>query len=381
MATNVTKPVSIKTGYTMLSKPMTFTAADTLDADDTITITIANAQKYFQHQTFSIALTQVTVTPAVTITAYGRVTSTSAWVQIGTPISWTTSANNGDITSTTPQPYNELKVECVASSASQKSKITSFTVKTSNMYDIPASSGTLTISRATEGTVTIQTADNNVNAAAIYRAGGTGALTLGAAAGTTAITSSDWAIGATGAMTGIGAITSDGIITAGAGVTNPTESPYIWACSGQPQAIATGTDLACANGTRFWVQIMIPRNVTLTGLSYLVGSVGGTDSVVMQLCNSAGVEVATTRAPGTPAAIVGTAAQMQSVAFTAPYAATAGVYYAVLQFNGTTAKFRAYLVPGAKFVASSAAGTWGTKANITPGTTFAVDKAGYICTY
>lgn len=212
MATNVTKTGSIKLGTTEVTGGFKFTAADTIDADDTITLYIVNKQRWFQHQTFTIALEQVTVTPAVTITAYGRVTSTSEWVQIGTPISWTTSANNGSITSTSPQPYNYLKVECVASSASQKSKITAFEVKTSNMYDIPASSGTLTISRATEGTVTIQTADNNANAAAVYRAGGTGALTIGAATGTTAITSSDWSIDATGVMAGIGNITTNGTI-------------------------------------------------------------------------------------------------------------------------------------------------------------------------
>lgn len=204
MASNVTKSKSIKLGTTEVAGGFSFTAADTLDADDTITLFITNKQRWFQHQTFTIALEQVTVTPSVVITAYGRVTSTSAWVAIGSAITWTSASNNGSITSTSPQPYNYLKVECVASSASQKSKITAFEVKTSNMYDIPASSGTLTVSRADEGTVTIQTADNNANAAAVYRAGGTGALTIGASTGTTAITSSDWAIGTTGIATGMG---------------------------------------------------------------------------------------------------------------------------------------------------------------------------------
>jgi hypothetical protein len=381
MATNVIKTGVIKTGTTALSRDFTFTAADTLDANDTITIMITNNQRYLQHVTFTTALVQVTVTPSVVITAYGRVTETSAWVAIGSAITWTSTSNNGSITSVTPANYNDYKIEFVASSASQKSKITVFEAKTANCYDIPANSGTLTVSRADAGTVTIQTADDNDNAAAVYRAGGTGALTLGAATGTTAITSSDWAISATGIQTGMGAATFDGVITATGGIALTTQPSCYWAASGQPVAVATGTDVACANGARFWVSINIPYNSTITGLSYLVGSVGGTDSVVIQLCNSAGAQVATTRAVGGAAALVGTAAQMQSVALTTPYAAVAGRYYAVVQFNGTTAKFRAALIPGSKFVANTAAGTWGTKADITPGTTFVADKAPFICTY
>lgn len=160
-----------------------------------------------------------------------------------------------------------------------------------------------------------------------------------------------------------------------------TVSTHIWAAGGSTVLATAGTDVACANGTRFWSELMVPYNTTITGVSYLVGSVGGTDSVVVQLCNSAGVEVATSRSVGTAANIVGTAANFQSVAFDTPYAAVAGLYYVVVQFNGTTAKFRAYPIPGSKFIAGTAAGTWGTKANITPGTTFTADKGPICITY
>jgi len=210
---------------------------------------------------------------------------------------------------------------------------------------------------------------------------GTTSLTIGAGTQTVAVNSSDWDIGATGDMTGIGAITSDGIITAGAGITNPTESTHIWATGGSVALATSGTDVACSDGARYWTEIMIPNNVTLTGISYLVGSVGGTDSVVVQLCNSAGVEVATSRDVGAAADIVGTAAEFQSVDFDTPYAATAGVYYVAVQFNGTTAKFRTYPIAGSPFVAATAAGTYGTKADITPGTTFTADKGPIFITY
>lgn len=210
---------TIKTGYTTLSTPMSFGLSDTIDISDTVTISVTNLQKYMQHQTFTVALATVSGSPSVAITAYGKVTSTGAWVQIGSPITWTTTANNGSITSTAPLNYNYFKVEFISSGATQKSKITAFEIKTANAFDIPANSGTLTVSRATSGTVTITSADNDANAALTVAAGGTGALTLGDTGSTAAITSSDWAIGATGIATGLGAITADGLITGTAGAT------------------------------------------------------------------------------------------------------------------------------------------------------------------
>jgi len=206
------RTLSIRTGYTEL-RPVSLDASDTTNTSETTTFTIENRQKYAQNQVFTIGLEDVSGTPSVTITAYGKVTSTSSWVAIGSAITWTSDSDDGSITSTSPINYNYLKVEFVASGATQQTLIDVFEVKTSNAYDIPANSGTLTVSRATAGTVTITSADNNADAALTIAAGGTGALTLGDAGSTTAITSSDWAIDATGAMTGIGAITSTGAIS------------------------------------------------------------------------------------------------------------------------------------------------------------------------
>ena len=72
-----------------------------------------------------------------------------------------------------------------------------------------------TFTKTTAGGATLVSADDDANANMAIQAGGTGALTLGDAASTTAITSSDWAIGATGIATGLGAITSDGTIQSG----------------------------------------------------------------------------------------------------------------------------------------------------------------------
>jgi len=252
----------IRTGYTMLTRPLALNASDTINASDTVTFTITNLQKYFQHQTFSIGLDSVSGTPDVTITAYGRVTDESDWTAIGSAISWSSDSNDGDITSTAPYNYNYLKVEFIAGSGAQQTLINAFEVKTSNMYDIPANSGTLTVSRATEGTVTITSADNNANAALTIGAGGTGALTLGDATSTTAITSTDWAIGATGAMTGIGAITADGLITANAGVTLGAGDDLIGSSTSDITIGTTAFTVAGATG-----DVGVGNDLTVTGES------------------------------------------------------------------------------------------------------------------
>ena len=212
---------------------------------------------------------------------------------------------------------------------------------------------------------------------------GAGADLLGSSTSYITINTNKFTVaGATGNTLIAGTANVTGILTPAAGVTNPTESTHIWPVGGSVVLATAGTDAAASDGDRYWTEIMIPNNVTLTGVSYLVGSVGGTDSVVVQLCNSAGVEVATSAsATGIAADIVGTTAEFQSVDFTSTYAATAGVYYVVVQFNGTTAKFRTYPIPGSPFVAATAGGTWETKADITPGSTFTADTGPICITY
>lgn len=170
----------------MLSKPMTFGASDTINTSETITITIQNVQKYLQHQTFTTTLTAVSGSPSIAVTAYGKVTSGGSWVQIGSPVTWTSSGNNPvTITSTAPLNYNYLKLAYVASGATQHVKITSFEVKTANVFSL----------------------------------GGGSAYVLGNTGATMQISSNDWAISATGAVTGVGAIAADGVISSTAGIT------------------------------------------------------------------------------------------------------------------------------------------------------------------
>lgn len=103
-------------------------------------------------------------------------------------------------------------------------------------------------------------------------------------------------------------------------------------------AATAGTDTAC-DATSVWVaEINVTANCTLTGLEYLIGSVGGTDSVIVSIYTAAGVLLANSALAGTT---VGTAAQLQKVPFTATYACKGPqTLLAALSFNGTTAKFR-----------------------------------------
>jgi hypothetical protein len=428
IAAGPTKSGAIREGYASLSRPILFTAADSIAgrggsfivASDSLVITITNLQKYLQHQTITTSLVKHSGNPSVVITLRGRVTATDNWHPIGTPITWTTSGDNpATITSTVPLAYNYLKISYVASGAAQCTQVTAFDVRTANVYDIGKVTamvlgdgtgtiavnssdwdisatgamtgiGAVTMNGLLTGSLgaTLTGAAINLNASSNFATNiGTGttnaAVTIGGGSNTVAVNSSDWDISTTGDLTGIGAITSDGAVnfqTGGHSYSNA--SPIVWAKGGATVLATSGTDVACSNGARWWVEVEIPHSITVTGLAYLVGSVGGTDSVMVHLYNSAGTLVATSRHTGaTHGAIVGTAAQFQSVAFTTPYVAVSGRYYAAVQFNGTTAKFRAYPIPGSKFIASTAAGTWDTNANITPGTTFTADKGPILMLY
>jgi hypothetical protein len=146
----------------------------------------------------------------------------------------------------------------------------------------------------------------------------------------------------------------------------------IWGAGGSTVVIATGTDTACTNGTTYFTELFIPTIRTLTGVFYLVGSVGGTDKVIATLYDNTGAVLANSDVAGTT---VGTAAEIQSVPFTSTFTTTyAGQYFFGLTFNGTTAKFRSYLIPGSPFIAGSEAETFGTVTAITPGTTFTASK-------
>lgn len=142
-------------------------------------------------------------------------------------------------------------------------------------------------------------------------------------------------------------------------------------------AATSGTDTACSNGTCYLGRVFVPTGCKITGVQYLVGSVGGTDKVIATLYDREGNLLANSAAAG---ATVGTAAQVQQVAFETPYTLEGPAELWIgLTFNGTTAKFRsvpAHCQIGNAQLGGSVAQTFGTiGSTITPPTSHTADKA------
>ena len=144
----------------------------------------------------------------------------------------------------------------------------------------------------------------------------------------------------------------------------------------QPVAATSGTDTAFANGTLFLSSLYLPINKVATGIGFLLGSVGGTDKVIVGLWDGSGNPVAnsTTAAGGTTA---GTAANTQEIPFVNPLSLVGpGVYFLGVAANGATAKLRTVAAfTNAGSLAGSVSWTHGTIAAVVPPQTFTADKA------
>jgi len=114
--------------------------------------------------------------------------------------------------------------------------------------------------------------------------------------------------------------------------------PHFYAGGFVPSSLSAGGTDTAGVSTVVWVcEMRIQGNQLLTGISYLIGSVGGTDKVIVALYDSAGNLLANSALAG---ATVGTASTFQRVAFTAQYQAAPGKYYVAVSTNGTTAKIQ-----------------------------------------
>lgn len=143
-----------------------------------------------------------------------------------------------------------------------------------------------------------------------------------------------------------------------------------------PIATTTGTDVTPVSGTRYTASVVVPHTATLTGVSYLIGSVGGTDKVIVELYDSAGTLQAQSAAAGVT---VGSSATIQQVPFTSTYVAEPGVYFISVSVNGTTCRLRTIVL--AETLTKSATGTFGTPAALTPPTTFTTGVGPIASTY
>jgi hypothetical protein len=203
-------------------------------------------RNYAATQAYSVNLDSLTGNHTnVAVILYGSLLGTSTWTQIGSTINWkgTTSDTTITIANTTPNRYNYYRVKILGTgtgttridwqemqtwqsaildgvAALSSGSFTGvvnitgsgdlimtggdFTGKNGNAIDVgEAADGSIVFSRDDAGTVTLTSADNDANAALIVGAGGTGALTLGDANSTTAITSSGWGVTSTGVFSGM----------------------------------------------------------------------------------------------------------------------------------------------------------------------------------
>jgi hypothetical protein len=129
-------------------------------------------------------------------------------------------------------------------------------------HTMTAGDGLMTFSDAVTVTDTL-TANNGIDLGTSNSIVGTTAITIGAGTETVAINSSDWDIDATGVMTGIGNITSDGVVT------------------------ATGFTIGSAAITEAEFEIIDGATLTTTQLEYLNAATGTTGTTSTNLVFSA----------------------------------------------------------------------------------------------
>jgi hypothetical protein len=144
-----------------------------------------------------------------------------------------------------------------------------------------------------------------------------------------------------------------------------------------PLTATTGTDTVGV-ATQVWIgELRIGSNTLVTGISYLIGTVGGTDKAIAILYDSNGNVLATSALAGVT---VGTAATMQRLPFITAYAAGPGLYYVGISTNGTTARLRTQAFGDTNSTAQTAQ-TFGTITAITVPSTFTASNAPIAMTY
>ena len=193
-------------------------------------------------------------------------------------------------------------------------------------------------------------------------------------------TAKDTVLGGTLAVTGAsaltGAVVASSNVTVGGLIGPGTQSTIFHSGGVGPGVVAFGTDTTPAVTETYIVQIDIPENATLTGLSVLNGTaVSG--NIAVALANSAGAVVAssasTTAGSGTNA--------YQAIPFSATYAAVGPAkYFGLVQYSATTARYRTHIL-GNFGAAKKTSETYGTFTTVTAPTTFATAGAVVCDTY
>lgn len=166
----------------------------------------------------------------------------------------------------------------------------------------------------------------------------------------------------------------------GGGSTNNGATVF-WA---QASLAGTGsTAVPTQTNTRWWVEVVIPLTATITGIAFQKLLSDEITKVIVELHDTSGTVLAHSDLSGT---VVNNVDDFQKVAFTATASVTPGRYFAAFMFNDTGVNMgvmNGSPVAGesAAFVSGFAAGTFGTTANFTPGTTCYAPTAVVCSTY
>lgn len=142
----------------------------------------------------------------------------------------------------------------------------------------------------------------------------------------------------------------------------------------------SGGSLATVAGTFYYAALWIPFNVTLTGLIFTTGNVGGTDSWVVALWPIAGGSALANSSLSGIAAPAANTKKLYAFTGTVPVAGPA-VYLAGFQSNGTTAKYMGFNNAVEGFATGSVAGVFGTVPSLTPATTYTSSVGPFATTY
>ena len=142
----------------------------------------------------------------------------------------------------------------------------------------------------------------------------------------------------------------------------------------------SGSNTVGIAGQTFYAALWIPFGVTLTGLMFTTGNVGGTDNWIGALYGAAG------GAPLANSSLAGIAAPSANTKKAFPFTGTLAVtgpavYFAGLQTSGATARFLGFPNAVEGFVTGSAGGVFGTLPSLVPGTSYSPNVGPFASTY
>lgn len=155
----------------------------------------------------------------------------------------------------------------------------------------------------------------------------------------------------------------------------PPGAVFHWALSGAPSVVAVGTDSLGAAATPYVTSIFIPAGL-ITGIAWLIGSVGGTNTAIVYLWDKDGNLIANSDPAGVT---VGSATTMQRLPFTAPVQLKAGLYFIGVHYNGNTARIRTAVI--GDYPTAKPAVTFGTPIAITAPSSFTTAQSPFAHTY